>query len=1208
MASDAFNSLGGYTIGIPPFTVVDASGNITANKANIGNLTASIVTSTGNITAPYFIGNVVGNISGNLVVPGTNTSILFNNQGNAGASNAFQFNNTSNVVTLTGNIAVTNILTNNYLYANGSPFTFQATAAGSNNQLQFNSNGLLNASANLTFNSSTNTLGIVNISAVDASITTIETDGIVVNGNVSADYFTGNLIGNVSNANIISANLLTGTLTTNAQPNITSVGTLTTLNVAGNIIPGANNQYDLGTTANRWRDLYLSGNTIYLGNASIEANATAIIFTNPGGSNFVLGGNDLTITGNITAGGNLSIANISAGNLVSANFLTGTLTTANQPNITNVGTLSNLTVSGNINAANVIAVTRVSATQLSGLVVTASQPNITSVGTLNGLTVSGNISGANWIISNYLSGNGAPITYITGANVVGAVANATYSLNAGNATIANLANVATLANSATLANTANVAGTVTTNAQPNITSVGTLTSLTVAGNVTAANFIGNIVGNITTANFASYAGNVTVAGQSNITSVGTLTVLNVSGNITAPNITANTGIFTGNGSGLTQLTGANVTGTVANATYALTSGSSNTAGTVTTNAQPNITSVGTLTSLSVTGNVSAGNVSGTLLTGTLATAAQPNVTSLGTLTGLTSSGNITAPYFIGNLTGNIANANYAAYAGNVTASSQPNITSVGTLVSLSVTGNITAGNVTGANLISANFLTGTLTTQTQSNIHTVGTLGFLDVDTSLPGANGNITFNGSMSGTGAQSDIDITGNLTAGNVSGTFVTGVITTNEQPNITLLGTLTELNVAGPANLGSISNLTITGGTANYVLSTDGAGNLSWVAQTGGGGGNGTPGGLNTYIQYNDNGNFAGSANLSWNNSTQMVTVGGNINVLGRANVITLISSVSTGTAPFTVTSTTPVANLAVDTASTVRTNAQPNITSVGTLTSLDVSGNISAGNLSLGGAFSVSGNFSAGNISTSGQTTTVGLTATGNTTLGNVFIGNTKTVNVSGTFNTNSSANVNLGEISNIHIYGGTNGQLLSTDGAGGLTWTTGGGGGGNGTPGGSNTQVQYNDTGVFGGSAYFTFNEVTNTLQIAGNLIANTSQMGAGIYKFSTQYVYFATTASTAPDQLLWSVPVANVSGVDFHIIATDVTGSTRQSSKISTMVYGSNVVWNEYGSLHINGGTGSFSVVYDAGSIITPATLQLIVTPDSSNSTTYKMMITEYAP
>jgi hypothetical protein len=65
------------------------------------------------------------------------------------------------------------------------------------------------------------------------------------------------------------------------------------------------------------------------------------------------------------------------------------------------------------------------------------------------------------------------------------------------------------------------------------------------------------------------------------------------------------------------------------------------AGTVYTNAQPNITSVGTLSSVAVTGNATAGNVyanSGTvgasLLTGTLTTAAQPNITSVGTLTSL----------------------------------------------------------------------------------------------------------------------------------------------------------------------------------------------------------------------------------------------------------------------------------------------------------------------------------------------------------------------------------------------------------------------------------------------------------------------------------------------------------------------------------------------------------------------------------------------
>ena len=87
--------------------------------------------------------------------------------------------------------------------------------------------------------------------------------------------------------------------------------------------------------------------------------------------------------------------------------------------------------------------------------------------------------------------------------------------------------------------------------------------------------------------------------------------LAATGNIVAPNIISNTGAFYGNAAGLTNIPGGNVTGTVANATYATsagTAGSATTAATVTNNAQPNITSVGTLSSLAVTGNIVGGNV------------------------------------------------------------------------------------------------------------------------------------------------------------------------------------------------------------------------------------------------------------------------------------------------------------------------------------------------------------------------------------------------------------------------------------------------------------------------------------------------------------------------------------------------------------------------------------------------------------------------
>ena len=91
-----------------------------------------------------------------------------------------------------------------------------------------------------------------------------------------------------------------------------------------------------------------------------------------------------------------------------------------------------------------------------------------------------------------------------------------------------------------------------------------------------------------------------------------------SGTVTASAFTANTGIFTGNGSGLTALTGANVTGEVTFAATANAVAGANVSGqvanalvsgTVYTAAQPNVTSVGTLTSVSVSGTANvAGNV------------------------------------------------------------------------------------------------------------------------------------------------------------------------------------------------------------------------------------------------------------------------------------------------------------------------------------------------------------------------------------------------------------------------------------------------------------------------------------------------------------------------------------------------------------------------------------------------------------------------
>jgi hypothetical protein len=105
-----------------------------------------------------------------------------------------------------------------------------------------------------------------------------------------------------------------------------------------------------------------------------------------------------------------------------------------------------------------------------------------------------------------------------------------------------------------------------------------------------------------------------------------------------------------------------------------------------------------------------------------------------------------------------------------------------------------------------------------------------------------------------------TGAVSAGNIyvdNNIFTDGMTATG-------LSSLTRLNVSTSANLGDVSNVKITGGESGYVLQTDGAGNLNWTAQTGGGGG-GTPGGSNTQIQFNNSGTFAGNLGFTFNKTT-------------------------------------------------------------------------------------------------------------------------------------------------------------------------------------------------------------------------------------------------------------------------------------------------------------------------------------------------------
>jgi hypothetical protein len=123
------------------------------------------------------------------------------------------------------------------------------------------------------------------------------------------------------------------------------------------------------------------------------------------------------------------------------------------------------------------------------------------------------------------------------------------------------------------------------------------------------------------------------------------------------------------------------------------------------------------------------------------------------------------------------------------------------------------------------------------------------------------------------------------------------------------------------------------------------------------------------------------------------------------------------------TTKVTNLNIDTTT---------ITSLGTLTSLTVSGNIASGNANLGNL--VTANYFTGNgslltgLSTPTSVATVTASSQPNITSTGSLVNLTVTGNVAF-----SGANVSVGNVANLKITGGASTQVLSTDGTGNVSF-------------------------------------------------------------------------------------------------------------------------------------------------------------------------------
>ena len=560
-----------------------------------------------------------------------------------------------------------------------------------------------------------NVSGQVGFAGVANSVAGSNVSGEVAFAQVANSVAGANITGTVANATYADTS---GTVETAAQPNITSTGTLTSLNVSGNIDAG--NVTTTGVFTGDGGGLsnisVSTGSYIENGTSEARLDTNGPFRVTVGGTANVLQvnntGTEVTVTGSMSVSGGFDnninfnstsnlgpVGNVTVTGGVNGAFLqtdgAGTLTwdTAtlvpaqgtdtqvifNDGGSTYAGntgfvfnkTTGNLDVPGNISSGG-----KVSGTTIGGSLVTNAQPNITSVGTLTSLILGGSFNTNSDVITNAgnieisagtgsFKGNGAGLTNITGANV-------------SEVPLATLATTATTANAVAGANvTGQVSFAATANAVTGGNVSGEVGFASVANSVSGS----NVVGAVSSATTATTAQTVTTAAQPNITSVGTLTGLDVNGLITAVNITANTGLISGDGGGLSNIVGSNVSGAVSSATVAT---SATTAGTVTTAAQPNITSVGALTSLTVTGNVSVGNISATRGTFTSVSGDGANLTNItgsnvGGQVGFAAIANNVAG---GNVTGVVANSTYAASAGSaplagtVTTAAQPNITSV----------------------------------------------------------------------------------------------------------------------------------------------------------------------------------------------------------------------------------------------------------------------------------------------------------------------------------------------------------------------------------------------------------------------------------------------------------------------------------------------------------------------------------------------------
>jgi hypothetical protein len=525
-----------------------ATGNLSvtllnvASNANVGNLgTGGLVVATGNVTGGNLVTGGALSVTGNATTGNLSTTTAVITTGNITTINSgLMQNSTSNVAIASGA---------NVTLGVAGTTRITATATGAN------VTGTLGVSGNATVGNISATNANITAMTATGNVTAVNFIGIFANGtsDINIPAANGNINFDVAgNANIVvvtgtGANIA-GTLNATGNANVGNLGTAGLVIATGNVSGG--NLTTAGVVAATGNvsggNLTTAGVVAATGNVSGGNITTAGVVAATGN---VSGGNLTTAGvvaatgnvsgGNLTTGGALSVtANATTGNLstTTAVITTGNITTINSGLLQNGNSNVTITANGNVTIA-AVGGARITATatgaNVTGTLGVSGNANVGNLGTAQVLATA-NVT-APQLISNVSTGT-APLTVTSTTRVD--------NLNVAYANVADFISVAagTGNNFLIFANAAT--GNIT-----EVTSTGLIANLS-NNSITATTFVGALSGAATSATSATTAGTVTTAAQPNITSVGTLTSLGVSGALTTTQITAgaNTtaGTITGN--------------------------------------------------------------------------------------------------------------------------------------------------------------------------------------------------------------------------------------------------------------------------------------------------------------------------------------------------------------------------------------------------------------------------------------------------------------------------------------------------------------------------------------------------------------------------------------------------------------------------------------------------------------------------------------